>query len=106
MPAARSSKSPSIVAAGSFATAITVHMPSFRRAVFHLPAVIVNARTLEELGATSPRFFSDEVLFSHHPPMLTDFLNPALTFTYTRPPTLTTLRITWEESITPAGDLA
>ncbi len=74
--------------------------------VFHLPAVIVNARTLEELGATSPRFFSDEVLFSHHPPMLTDFLNPALTFTYTRPPTLTTLRITWEESITPAGDLA
>lgn len=73
--------------------------------IFHLPAVIVNARTIEELGATKPRFFSEEILFSTRPPMVTDFLDPALTTTYTRPPTITTIYVSWEETVAPAGDL-
>ena len=73
--------------------------------VFLMPAALVYARTLEELGANGPRFFSEETLLSARPPMVTDFLDPALTLEYTRPATVTTLRITWEENIAPAGDM-
>lgn len=69
--------------------------------VFQLPAVIVRARTLEELGAVHPWFFPEAVLLSEHPPFISDFLDDRLTIEYNRPPTLTTLRITMEESVTP-----
>jgi hypothetical protein len=76
-----------------------------RAGIFHLPAVIVHARTLEELGATQPRFFSEDVLLSAHPPFVTDFLNESLTIAYDRHPILKTLRITMEESFTYPGPI-
>jgi hypothetical protein len=70
-----------------------------RAGVFQIPAVIVRARTLEELGAVQPQFFSEITLFSEHPPFVSDFLDDALTIEYERHPIIKTLRITMEESI-------
>lgn len=67
--------------------------------IVQLPAVIVRARTLEELGAVQPQFFSEAILLSEHPPFVNDFLNDALTMKYERVPIIKTLRITMEESI-------
>lgn len=69
-----------------------------RRHVTQVPAVVVQARTLAELGATKPWFFPEEVLFSDDPPRVTDFLDPACTVGYTRPALLRRLRVTVEES--------
>jgi hypothetical protein len=69
--------------------------------IFQLPAVIVHAKTLEELGATQPQFFSEAILLSEHPPFVSDFLNEDLTIEYERHPIIKTLRITMEESISP-----
>ena len=65
--------------------------------VFHLPAVILRARTLQELGAVHPWFFPEEVLFSSAPPRAIDFLDDALVIEYDRSPLIKTLRITVEE---------
>ena len=70
-----------------------------RAGIFQIPAVIVHARTLEELGAVKPQFFSEAILLSEHPPFVSDFLNDALTIEYERHPIIKTLRITMEESI-------
>lgn len=45
-----------------------------RRRVFELPAVVIHARSLQELGAQQPWFFPEQTLFSHRPPAVTDFL--------------------------------
>lgn len=68
--------------------------------VFQIPAVIVHAATIEELGATQPWFFSEEVLFSEDPPRVTDFLKDQLVIAYERPPLIKTLRITMQETLT------
>jgi hypothetical protein len=70
-----------------------------RAGIFQFPAVIVRARTLEELGAVQPQFFSEAILLSEHPPFVSDFLDDALTIEYERHPIVKTLRITMEESI-------
>lgn len=70
-----------------------------RAGVFHMPAVIVRAKTLDELGADQARFFSEPTLFSSNPPFVSDFLNDRLTIHYDRPPAIKTLRISMEESI-------
>ena len=67
--------------------------------IFQIPAVIVHARTIQELGAVQPQFFSEAILLSDHPPFVSDFLNDALTIEYERHPIIKTLRITMEESI-------
>jgi hypothetical protein len=72
--------------------------------VFHLPAVIVRARTLDELGAVHPWFFPEELLFSDTPPRAIDFLDDALVIEYHRSPLIKTLRITVEETYTLRGD--
>ncbi len=69
--------------------------------VFSLPAVIIQARTPKELGAVLPRFFSEAILLSDHPPFVSDFLDEALTIKYDRPQTVKTLRIIMEESTAP-----
>lgn len=71
-----------------------------RAGIFRLPAVIVRARTLEDLGAVQPRFFSEAILLSENPPFVSDFLNESLTIEYHRHPIIKTLRITMEESFT------
>jgi hypothetical protein len=72
-----------------------------RHGVTVVPAVVVHARTLQELGAVLPRFFSEETLFSEFPPMVTDFLDDRLNLTYARPRLVKTIRLTVEESFTP-----
>jgi hypothetical protein len=72
-----------------------------RDQVFQVPAVIVEAATIEELGANQPWFFSEEVLFSDAPPRIIDFLNDDLVLEYERPALIKTLRITIEESLKP-----
>ena len=73
-----------------------------RAGVFWLPAVIVQARTLEELGAARPWFFPEEVLFSSTPPRVTDFLDDELVLEYDRTPLIKTLRVTVEETFVSA----
>jgi hypothetical protein len=73
-----------------------------RSGITHVPAVIIRARTLAELGAVGPWFFSEQVLFGPHPPYVSDFLDDQLTQQYTRPRMLKTLRVTIEESFGPA----
>jgi hypothetical protein len=70
--------------------------------VLLVPAVIVRARTLQELGAVEPWFFPESILLSAHPPTVCDFLDSALTLDYVRPPIIKTLRITMEETISHA----
>lgn len=71
--------------------------------ISHLPAVIVHAQTLEQLGAVQPWFFPKEVLFSSRPPWAFDFLNDALVIEYNRAPLSKMLRITVEETYTLRG---
>ena len=70
--------------------------------VFHVPAVIVEANSLEELGANQAWFFPEEVLFSVAPPLVADFLNEDLVIEYERPQLTKTIRITIEETLKPA----
>jgi hypothetical protein len=72
-----------------------------RANIFRIPAVIVYAVTLEELGATQPWFFSEETLFSTTPPQVVDFLDDALVLEYNRPLLIKTVRVTVEESLAP-----
>lgn len=71
----------------------------FRAGIYQIPAVVVRAMTLEDLGAIQPQFFSEAVLLSEHPPLVSDFLNEALIIEYECYPIVKTLRITLEESI-------
>jgi len=73
-----------------------------RAGVFEIPAVIVQAKTIEELGAIKPWFFSEEVLFSADPPRVLDFLDENLILEYDRPPLIKTLRITMDETFASA----
>ena len=75
-----------------------------RAGISKLPAVIVEARTFEELGAAKPHFFCESVLLAERAPYVTDFLDPSMTIAYQRPQTITTLRITMHESIAIATD--
>jgi len=70
--------------------------------VFEVPAVIVEATTIKQLGANQPWFFSEDILFSNTPPYVADFLNDDLVLTYDRPALIKTLRITMEETLKPA----
>jgi hypothetical protein len=72
--------------------------------IFCLPAVIVRARTLEELGAIHPWFFPEKILFSSTPPRVIDFLKDELVIEYNRSPLIKTLRITIEETYTLQGE--
>jgi hypothetical protein len=55
-----------------------------RHGIGRVPAVVVHARTLEQLGAIGHRFFPEVILFSARPPMVADFVNEALTVRYFR----------------------
>jgi hypothetical protein len=72
-----------------------------RANIFRVPAVIVYARTLDELGATQPWFFNEETLFSATPPRVLDFLDDALVLEYSRPLLVKTVSVTIEESLAP-----
>jgi hypothetical protein len=67
--------------------------------VSHLPAVVIHARTIDEVGATQPWFFNEEQLFSAHPPRVADFLEDSLVLHYKRPQLIKTISIRIEESL-------
>jgi hypothetical protein len=69
--------------------------------VYRVPAVIIHARTIGELGATKPWFFSEEQLFSARPPRVTDFLNEDMVMRYERTALRKVIRIRVEESLEP-----
>jgi hypothetical protein len=66
--------------------------------IFRVPAVVIRARTLDELGATHPWFFDEKTLFSERPPQLIDFHDDSLVISYERPPQEKVIRISIEES--------
>ena len=49
-----------------------------------VPCVVVYAESLSQMGAVGSRFFSQKVLFSQQPPMVTDFMDQELTLCYYR----------------------
>ena len=74
-----------------------------RHGITAVPAVVVRAKTLLELGSTRPQFFTEHTLFSSHPPHLIDFLEDRLTAEYTRPRLYKTLHIKVRETYAPAS---
>ena len=68
-------------------------------------AVVVAARTLEELGAVGPWFFGEDTLFSNRPPMVTDFLEDACVLQYDRPRLRKTITVRIEEFLEPHQNL-
>jgi hypothetical protein len=67
--------------------------------VHRIPAVVIYTRTIGELGATEPWFFSEEQLFSDRPPRVMDFLNKNLVLRYERKALHKVIRIRVEESL-------
>ncbi len=65
------------------------------------PAVVIHTRTIRELGAFGPWFFSEEQLFSDRPPRVTDFLDEGLVLRYERVALRKVIRIRIEESLEP-----
>jgi hypothetical protein len=72
-----------------------------RDGVHHIPAVVIYARTLKELGATEPWFFGEDQLFSEQPPRVIDFLDETLVLRYERPALHKVIRIRIQESLEP-----
>jgi hypothetical protein len=66
-----------------------------------IPAVVIYARSIEELGATAPWFFNEEQLFSDHPPQVADFLDDNMIVEYERTALRKVIRIHIEESLEP-----
>ncbi len=72
-----------------------------RAGVHRVPAVVILARDIGELGATEPWFFSEEQLFSDRPPQVMDFLDEAFVLRYKRMPFRKVIRVCIEESLEP-----
>ena len=70
--------------------------------IYLVPVVVVFAKTLAEMGAIGNQFFGPEILFSDHPPMVTDFLDDEVTSCYRRAPGFLPIRVT----IQPMPDFA
>ena len=72
--------------------------------VNHIPAVVIYARSIEELGAIEPWFFNEDQLFSDHPPRVVDFLDEAMVLRYERTALRKIIRIRIEESLEPVDE--
>jgi hypothetical protein len=73
--------------------------------VNQVPAVVIRARTLEELGATDAWFFGEEQLFSDLPPRVIDFLDESMVLHYQRAALRKVIRIRIEESLQPFDEI-
>lgn len=71
--------------------------------VTKVPAVIVHAKSIKELGATQPWFFDEATLLSFTPPHVIDFLDDAVILQYNRPRLIKTIRVTIDETLAPAA---
>lgn len=68
-----------------------------RARVFAVPAVMVEARSLKELGAVQPWFFQEGILFSRRPPAVSDFASDDFVLRWRRPVRRTVIRISITE---------
>ena len=66
---------------------------------------MIHARSIEELGATEPWFFSEQQLFSDQPPHISDFLEDNMTLRYERTALRKVIRIRIEESLEPIDQI-
>lgn len=73
--------------------------------VHYIPAVVIRAKTLEELGATNTWFFGEDQLFSDRPPRVVDFLDKSMVLHYQRVALRKVIRIRIEESLQPFGEI-
>ena len=73
--------------------------------IHSMVAIIIRARTIDELGATQPWFFCEDLLFSDCPPQVTDFLDDSLVVNYNRPRLTKTIRIQIEECLQPSSSV-
>jgi hypothetical protein len=73
--------------------------------VDRIPAVVIYARNVEELGATTPWFFHEKQLFSDRPPRVTDFLDSRMVIRYERTALRKVIRIRVEESLEPFDEI-
>ena len=55
-----------------------------KQSVHLVPCVVVYAESVAQMGAVGSRFFSQQVLFSERPPMVSDFMDQELTLRYCR----------------------
>jgi hypothetical protein len=76
-----------------------------RAEIHHVPAVIVFARTIEEVGAIEPWFFNEDQLFSERPPRVTDFLDESLVLSYKRIALHKVIRVRIDESLEPFDEI-
>ena len=72
-----------------------------RHNITTIPAIVIQAHSIAQLGAVKPWFFDEPTIFSDTPPLVTDFLNDRLTLQYTRPSLIKTIRVTIETSMEP-----
>lgn len=73
--------------------------------VNQVPALVIRARTLEELGATDSWFFREDQLFSDRPPRVMDFLDESLVLHYQRAAFRKVIRIRVEEFLQPFDEI-
>lgn len=73
--------------------------------VRHVPAVVIRARTMEEVGAIQPWFFHERELFSDRPPLVVDFLEKDLVLSYQRRRFIKTIRVRIEETLEPVREI-
>lgn len=76
-----------------------------RAGVHRIPSVVIYSRTIEELGATEPWFFSEAQLFLDRPPQITDFLDDSLILQYERVALRKVIRIRVEELLQPFEEI-
>lgn len=70
-----------------------------RRGVYSIPSIFVRARNFQELGAAAAGFLPYEILFGERPPLLTDFLDDAVSVSTNQKATRKVVRITAEEFV-------
>jgi hypothetical protein len=68
-----------------------------RADVFSVPAVIIEARSMEELGAIQPWFFPEDILLSRRPPAVSDFASDDFVLRWRRPVRRKVIRISVTE---------
>ncbi len=61
--------------------------------VFAVPAVVVHAKSLVELGAVQPWFFPEDILLGRRPPAVSDFMSDDLVLRWRRPVRRKVIRI-------------
>jgi hypothetical protein len=69
-----------------------------------VPAVVIRAQTIGQLGATNPWFFGEEQLFSERPPRVMDFIDESIVLRYERTALRKVIRIRIEESLQPLNE--